>query len=57
LDKENFFLAVERSVNEAGIALLDFFTQARAMAYEAVVEANYNNFLTRWFFRNPLMPH
>lgn len=57
LDKENFFLAVERAVNEAGIALLDLFTQARAMAYEAIVEANYNNFLTRWFFRNPFIPH
>jgi hypothetical protein len=57
LDQENFFLALERAVNETGIALLDLFTQARAMAYEAIVEANYNNFLTRWFFRNPFIGH
>jgi hypothetical protein len=57
LDKENFFLAVERAINEAGIALLDLFTQSRALAYETIVEANYNNYLTHWFFRNPWIPH
>jgi len=40
----------------AGIALLDLVTQTRALAYEAIVEANYNNPFTQWFFRNPLIP-
>lgn len=56
LNKENFFLAVEGAINVAGIALLDLVTQTRALAYEAIVEANYNNPFTQWFFRNPLIP-
>jgi hypothetical protein len=56
LNKENFFLAVEEAINVAGIALLDLVTQTRALAYEAIVEANYNNPFTQWFFRNPLIP-